>query len=75
MGVTGKGLKANGLHKQYMNGSQEDNNSAAKQTRTGGGVTHSTLRADGLHKSLANQPANEGAVMRSKATFKVNGNG
>lgn len=31
MGVIGAGLKANGLHKSYMNGSPEQHNSASQK--------------------------------------------
>ena len=50
MGVKGAGLRADGLHKSFVNGSPEQHGSASHKTRTGGGVTDSQMRADGMHK-------------------------
>lgn len=52
MGVKGKGLRADGLHKNYMNGSPEQHGSAAQRAHTirGGGVTDPQLKSSGMHK-------------------------
>ena len=54
MAVKGLGLKSNGLHKAYGNGSPHDSRGATEKTRTGGGVTAPGRRADGLHSQYTN---------------------
>ncbi len=68
MGVRGAGLRSDGLMKQHMNGSHEDQNSASAATRTGGtsGVAGNTR---GLAKGVGagrGQPGNPVAVSKRK---------
>lgn len=52
MGVRGKGLRADGLHKSFINGSPEQHGSASARAHRipGGGVSDSQMKATGLHK-------------------------
>lgn len=65
MGVTGKGLKANGLHKHGMNGSPADHNGASERTRTGGGSNLGNK--GGLNKVYGNTIPSTTAPGKGKA--------
>jgi hypothetical protein len=70
MGVTGKGLQANGLHKRDMNGSPADHNGATESARTGtGGGLPNT---NGLNKLYGNTlPVETATVVKSGRTTKI----
>ena len=77
MGVKGKGLRADGLHKQYMNGSPHDSNTAV-QGKFGGpsGGTVKGLQGNGQQKSYVNgSPIQSGPVTpRGSGSAKFIGN-
>lgn len=71
MGVKGQGLRSDGLHKLFMNGSQADHNGATESKRTGGNVSINNTR--GLNNQFGSQmPAEKGTPGTKPATYRVN---